>query len=62
MSALRSRLEEYLALRRSLGFKLDRAGRLLGQFVAHCETLGTETITVDLSFAWATLPERGSAT
>lgn len=29
MSALRSALEEYLVLRRSMGFKLDRAGRLL---------------------------------
>jgi integrase/recombinase XerD len=56
MSALAGRLEDYLALRRSLGFKLDRAGRLLAQFVAYCEAAGAETVTVDLARAWATLP------
>lgn len=29
MTALRSALEDYLILRRSMGFKLHRAGRLL---------------------------------
>jgi integrase len=60
MSTLAGRLEDYLALRRSLGFKLDRAGRLLAQFVAYCEAAGAETVTVDLARAWATLPEGGS--
>lgn len=57
MSALAGRLEEYLALRRSLGFKLDRAGRLLAQFVAYCDAAGAETVTVDLARAWAMLPD-----
>ncbi len=60
MSTLAGRLEDYLALRRSLGFKLDRAGRLLAQFVGYCEAAGAETVTVDLARAWATLPEDGS--
>jgi len=60
MSALAGRLEDYLALRHSLGFKLDRAGRLLAQFVAYCEAAGAETVTADLARAWATLPEGGS--
>ena len=30
---LRDSLEDYLALRRALGFRLKTAGRLLGQFV-----------------------------
>jgi len=60
MSVLAGRLEDYLALRRSLGFKLDRAGRLLAQFVAYCEAADAETVTVDLARAWATLPEGGS--
>lgn len=60
MSALGSSLEDYLVLRRSLGYKLDRAGRLLAQFVAHCETVGAETVTTELALSWATLPENGS--
>lgn len=60
MSALRSALEDYLALRRSMGFKLDRAGRLLAQFVAYCEAAGSETATTQLALSWATLPEGGS--
>jgi integrase len=60
MSVLRSALQDYLDLRRSLGFKLDRAGRLLAQFVAHCEAAGAETVTVELALSWATLPEGGS--
>ncbi len=54
--ALRSALQDYLALRRSLGFKLDRAGRLLDQFIAYCEAAGAETITTELALSWATLP------
>jgi integrase/recombinase XerD len=61
MSALRSALADYLALRRSLGYKLDRAGLLLAQFVAHCEAAGAEAVTIDLALSWATLPAQGSA-
>ena len=57
MSALRSALADYLALRRSLGFTLDRAGRLLAQFVTYCEAAGAEAVTVDLAVSWATLPD-----
>jgi len=60
MSALGSALENYLALRRSLGFKLERTGRLLAQFVAHCEAAGAETVTIELALSWATLPKGGS--
>ncbi len=60
MSTLADRLEAYLALRRSLGYKLERAGKLLAQFVAYCDAAGAETVTVDLARAWATLPEGGS--
>ncbi|MGP8152422.1 MAG: tyrosine-type recombinase/integrase [Acidimicrobiales bacterium] len=57
MSALCSALEDYLALRRSLGFKLDRDGRLLAQFVAYCDAAGAEALSIELAVAWATLPE-----
>jgi integrase len=56
MSTLREKVEEYLALRRTLGFKLDRAARLLPDFVAYLERHGSAVITVELSLAWAKQP------
>ena len=46
-------LDDYLALRRSLGFKLARAAKLLAQFVAYCDTHGAEFVTTELALAWA---------
>ncbi len=61
MTSLRSALRDYLALRRSLGYKLDRAGRLLAQFVAYCEAAGADTVTTRLALSWATLPPGGGS-
>jgi integrase len=55
MSGLAIMLEEYLARRRSLGYKLERAGVVLADFVAYLERAGAEQITVDLAVAWAML-------
>jgi len=59
MSELRGTLEDYLAIRRSLGFKLVRAGLLLANFAAYAEHTGTDIVTTELAFAWATLPPGG---
>lgn len=56
MSALRQACEDYLALRRSAGFKLTRHGRMLPDLVAHLETAGLATITTGATLEWATLP------
>ena len=56
MSPLRQALEDYLAVRRSLGFKLERDGLLLGQYLTWLEGQGTATITADNALAWVTLP------
>jgi integrase/recombinase XerD len=56
MSSLRRHAEEYLALRRSLGYKLDRPGQLLLDFVRHLEAAGIKTVTIKTAVAWATLP------
>jgi integrase len=56
MNKLRHALDDYLALRRSLGYKLERAGRLLADFVGHLETAGADTITMDAALSWATRP------
>jgi integrase len=54
-------LANYLVLRRSMGFKLRRAEKLLNQFVAHCNTIGAETVTIDIALRWASLPEGASS-
>jgi integrase len=54
MTGLLQAVEEYLALRRAVGFKLEEAGRLLPAFVAHLDSKGATTITTPLALDWAT--------
>lgn len=56
MSALADHVEDYLRLRRSLGYKLERAGRVLPQLVAYLQAAGSATLTTDLAIAFARLP------
>jgi len=56
MTGLSRRLEEYLRIRRSLGFKLERDGKLLAQFIGYLHDHGAETITIDHAVAWVGLP------
>jgi integrase/recombinase XerD len=53
MSGLRARAEEYLAMRRALGFKLESWGPRLMSFVRFCEDRGAATVTTDLAVEWA---------
>jgi integrase/recombinase XerD len=53
MSALRQACDEYLALRRAMGFKLDRPARMLPDLVAFLESLGQATITTSAALEWA---------
>jgi site-specific recombinase XerD len=59
MSALRTAAEDYLAMRRALGFKLTSQGRQLLSFVDYCEARHAERVTTELAVAWATHPPRG---
>lgn len=61
MNDLRHALDNYLAIRRALGFKLERAGLLLADFVAYLEHNGAGTITTDAALAWASLPPNGES-
>jgi integrase len=56
MTALSQALADYLAMRRILGFKLTRAGKLLEQFIAYLEERGEDHLTTETALAWATLP------
>jgi integrase len=50
-------LEEYLALRRALGFIFDAPSRALHSFVAYAEHEGAFSITTDLALKWAMQPD-----
>lgn len=56
MSALEQQLADYLAVRRALGYKLERTGKLLAQFVSYLDATDADTITTQRALAWATLP------
>ena len=58
MSALHDQLTGYLAVRRALGYRLEREEKLLSQFLAYLDEHGIEQITVAAALAWATLPSR----
>ena len=56
MSALRTALDDYLLIRRRLGFTMPQDGRLLAGFVDFLEQSGAQRITTELALAWARLP------
>ena len=56
MSSLPQALADYLRIRRALGFKLERAERLLAQFVAYLRDHNIEVPTIEDALAWATSP------
>ena len=56
MSELRTALEEYLIIRRKLGFKLQRADKLLHDFVLFAEKENVSFITTQLALRWAKQP------
>lgn len=57
MNALRQSIQEYLALRRSLGFKMNEAGRSLAQFATFMENRRASCITQALALTWAQIPQ-----
>ena len=56
MKNLHQILGDYLSIRRGLGFKLEREGALLPDFVNSLEEAQSPVITSALSLAWATKP------
>jgi len=61
MTLLRDRAEQYLAMRRALGFKLTTWGARLMSFVAYLESLEHTVVTTDDAVTWATSTPRGSS-
>ena len=56
MSSLHGKLEQYLDVRRAMGFKMERHEKLLGQFTCFLAENGETAITIENALAWATLP------
>ena len=57
MKNLRHGAEDYLTLRRGLGFKLKRHGRFVREFISWLESCGESRITTRLALQWATQPQ-----
>ncbi len=56
MSALDRHLQEYLRLRRLLGYELADAARLLPRFVAYLDDRDAEFVTIKMALAWSLEP------
>ena len=56
MSLLRNALADYLTMRRALGYKMDKAERLLGQFTTFAEDRGETHVRAETALVWATAP------
>ncbi len=59
MKPLTKAIQDYLALRRNLGFKLRDAGMVLAKFASFMEQRNSERITTQLALEWAQQPSEG---
>ena len=55
--SMQERAEDYLAMRRSLGWKLRVDGRMLADFSRRLDNTGQATVTISEALAWATEPQ-----
>jgi integrase len=58
MNNLQTALDNYLNIRRSLGFKLRDEGTVLQKFIHYLDEQGSPFITTDLALRWATQPKK----
>jgi integrase/recombinase XerD len=56
--SISTRAQDYLAMRRSLGFKLRGDGRMLTDFATRLDDAGQATITISAALAWVTEPQQ----
>ena len=59
MSTLPQAVQDYLEMRRALGYQLTVHGRVLPQFVAFLEQRDAPVITTELALEFATQPTHG---
>jgi integrase/recombinase XerD len=56
VNGLHRQLQNYLAIRRAMGFKMERHAKLLGQFADHLAAHDAATLTIEHALAWAGAP------
>jgi len=56
MSRLDAQLDDYLRLRRALGYRLEREEQWLSQLVGYLQAAGSDSLTSELTISWARLP------
>jgi integrase/recombinase XerD len=57
MTGLRGQVRGYLALRRAMGFKMEKYGPLLDSLAGYLEGAGLATLTTQAAVEWAMLPQ-----
>lgn len=62
MSMLRGAVEDYLTVRRALGYKLKQHDLLLREFIAYLEQVGADSVSTRLALEWAKLPSSATVT
>ena len=55
MSALREAMQQYLSLRRTLGFELIKMENILRSFITFAEREAASHVTTDLALRWLEL-------
>jgi len=60
MNSLRNALNEYISLRRNLGFKMEAEELVLNKFINFLEQNNMSYITTDMVLQWATMPRNAS--
>jgi integrase/recombinase XerD len=53
MTTFTQHVEDYLRLRRTLGYKLDDHARLLRRFAVHLDGIAAEFVTTEVALGWA---------
>jgi integrase len=61
MTTLEQHAADYLQIRRALGFKLERAEKLLAQYLAYLDTTAQDRVTVENALESARLPAAGAS-
>jgi hypothetical protein len=56
MKSLQEALDDYLSIRRSVGFKLRETEHMLRDYVAYLDRREATTTTTDLALTWAKQP------
>ena len=60
MSGLARSVQDYLVMRRGVGYALRQEGRMLAGFVGYCEHRGITRVTTEAALGWATEPAHAS--